>query len=703
MRLTLLTLLAYLDDNLDPTDARELEKKIEESKFATDLVHRIRTCTRRLRLDAPKVNGKGMGLDANSVSEFLDSTLPRDRFPDFEKVCLESDRHLAEVASCHQILTLVVDQPAQVPVGLRERIYRLQDRQMQQLEAQPDHEQQDEFDPVPSPRSRREIEPVPPPRAMPLQPAAAVPDYMQESWGLWPLFLAFGLAGVVLVGGWYLIGPGGNPISWLFSPAETDRQIALNADSGGGSSPLDVASEGQGETPAASVADDGDGNSNGSVIPDLDPDKSAAENGSNEDELSGSPVDETSGAVNDVRPDGVISNAAGREDSEPDIGDKLAPDMEIARLLTDDQVVARFDVDSRLWQRLPRGSTILSGEQLIVLPTFRPIISLSNGIQVMLDGNTAFQLRTSDQPELPVFSLQYGHAIMTTAGKNELRARLELGGQSGIVTIDGSTSELAIEVEKHLQIGKEPTEGNVIWIARCMVTMGKVRWQSDDGEVAEINVGEALVSETDEPVRIESVAAAPAWLTRKNVSSIDRQASRELEGFLVSRKALTLLLEERTSFRRVEVRSLAARCLASLGEFGAVLRELSEEKQRAYWHTAVETLREALVNSPNLARKLDLELQTAYNRDAKAIMKVLCDYDQEQFEKGGAKQLIDMLDHESLPVRVIAFETLRRLTGTTHNYNPERPADERRKAILIWQQRLKEKAIPYKGTGLSAK
>ena len=37
MRLTLLTLLAYLDDNLEPADARELEKKIEESKFASEL------------------------------------------------------------------------------------------------------------------------------------------------------------------------------------------------------------------------------------------------------------------------------------------------------------------------------------------------------------------------------------------------------------------------------------------------------------------------------------------------------------------------------------------------------------------------------------------------------------------------------------------------------------------------------------------
>ena len=95
MRLTLRTLLAYMDEILEPGDREELAKKIETSDFANDLLLRTKDTMRRLRLSAPQVVGTGMALDPNTVAEYLDNVLPPDAVADFERICLESDVHWA--------------------------------------------------------------------------------------------------------------------------------------------------------------------------------------------------------------------------------------------------------------------------------------------------------------------------------------------------------------------------------------------------------------------------------------------------------------------------------------------------------------------------------------------------------------------------------------------------------------------------------
>jgi len=77
MRLTLRNMLAYLNNIIeDPAEIEELRRKIEESEFATGLVHRIRSATNRQKLGAPSLEGRGIGLDPNSVAEYLDNELP---------------------------------------------------------------------------------------------------------------------------------------------------------------------------------------------------------------------------------------------------------------------------------------------------------------------------------------------------------------------------------------------------------------------------------------------------------------------------------------------------------------------------------------------------------------------------------------------------------------------------------------------------
>jgi hypothetical protein len=222
MRLTLRTLLAYMDDILEPADHEELEKRIEGSDFAHDLIHRTRDTMRRLRLTAPAVKGEGMGLDPNTVAEYLDNTLPADQVADFERVCLESDVHLAEVASCHHVLTMVLGEPAEIDPEVRRRMYALptQTPEVQKLRIEPAHVQAPadlvgtvtvSMAPAIGPAA-----PAPPVRRV------EVPDYLRaaEPSLLTRLFPA--IAALVVLGGVSLLAfrPGG----WL----REDQRLAEN-------------------------------------------------------------------------------------------------------------------------------------------------------------------------------------------------------------------------------------------------------------------------------------------------------------------------------------------------------------------------------------------------------------------------------------------------------------------------------------------
>ena len=122
MRLTLRTLLAYLDDRLPPANAREIGQKIANSPFTTDLVERIRDVKRRRRLADP---GKAQPMiEPNLIAEYLDDQLTPDLVARIEREILASDAMLAEVAATHEILGLLRD-PVTVEPRLRDRLYGL--------------------------------------------------------------------------------------------------------------------------------------------------------------------------------------------------------------------------------------------------------------------------------------------------------------------------------------------------------------------------------------------------------------------------------------------------------------------------------------------------------------------------------------------------------------------------------------------------
>ncbi len=258
MRLTLRTLLAYLDDILEPSQTKEIGSKLTESKFASDLVERIRDVMRRRRLSAPEVEVADGSLDANVMAAYLDNTLAPEKVTDVEKMCLESDMHLAEAAACHQILTMVLGEPVEIAPDSRRRMYGLVSQGSgdnhaaiaagKPSAASPDR---DELDDVPTPFQAQE-------RTEKID--SLVPEYLRNR-PFWKraLVVAVPLALIGVWAGLYITDPANNLRDrWFGSSDSSAKTASIDQNRPAPDHPAKVAKEGAthpNREPLANVAD----------------------------------------------------------------------------------------------------------------------------------------------------------------------------------------------------------------------------------------------------------------------------------------------------------------------------------------------------------------------------------------------------------------------------------------------------------------
>jgi len=158
-------------------------------------------------------------------------------------------------------------------------------------------------------------------------------------------------------------------------------------------------------------------------------------------------------------------------------------------------------------------------------------------------------------------------------------------------------------------------------------------------------------------------------------------------------RPVSLILKERSEDRKSEVRSLAARCLAYLDSFEILVKEFSDDRQRSYWKSEFDVLRQSLSRSPETAAAVRKVLESYCGADAANLYRLSWGYSPEQLRQGGDRELVEFLDHGSLAVRVFAFENLQRITNKTLLYMPW--ANDRKSSIQNWRKQLQSGAILY--------
>jgi hypothetical protein len=367
VRLTLRTLLAYLDDTLEPSEIRQIGQKVSESDAAQELIARIKQVTRRRRLTTPPATGPN-SFDPNTVAEYLDNELSAEQLAEVEKLCLESDVHLAEIASCHQILTLVLGEPALVPPTAKERMYGL----VQGREAIP---------------FRKATAPTAPHHATAGAGGDAdademlllgLPFYRRSSWLRWALPVA---ALVILVGlGWALyqavMGGGGHEKP----PAGGETVAQGDKNPGGGD-------EKKGENKKE--------------------EKAAGKNGERKEKLSGAGKEDqgkssVAKAGGDGKKEPAGTNTERRQDSTgttpaapPAAAGRVLPASqeraEAATFVSESSGLPRILVQREAegtegWRRLRGGSRIYTSDRLVSLPGYASEIRTDSNVRLVLQG-----------------------------------------------------------------------------------------------------------------------------------------------------------------------------------------------------------------------------------------------------------------------------------------------------------------------------
>jgi hypothetical protein len=340
-------------------------------------------------------------------------------------------------------------------------------------------------------------------------------------------------------------------------------------------------------------------------------------------------------------------------------------------------------------------SPLLTGQRIISLPTYRPQMLLSPNIKVTLAGESHLEVGQTKVEAAPLLKIESGRAIIVPLGEPEVAVRLESAGRTGSVMFADADSVMAVDVMKYLPPGQHPELDPATGIIQLFALSGQIAWREEGKEEFVVGAGQVLTMEGAGAPALFEAGELPAWVAGNDLADIDRLASTELRQNLATDRPLSLSLLERTEHRQVEVRSLACRSLCSLDMFDAAINALDGPGLRSYWFAQFDAIQGAMGRNSESAIKLQRSLEKLTGDDAGLMYELFCGFNADQLAAGGAKELVDALEHERVSTRVLAYENLRRITDKTQLFRPEQPPAQQKGEVMKWRRNLDAGAIVY--------
>ncbi len=651
MRLTLRTLLAWLDDTLSPAEVHEIGKQVAESTFAQELKDRIHLVSRQRRLTIPPSDGPE-ATDPNLVAAYLDNELAPEHVADFEKVCLTSDVNLAEVASVHQILSLI-GQKAKVPAEARHRMYNLVKGR--------------ETVAVDSPRAPKRTEPAPSTKSVKPWVAAPTPD--RSSWDRY--LIPLGVVALLMVlswSAWMSISPTGSQ-----ARAYRRGQVALG--------PTKAPAQPEPAPPAGSSP---------AVVPTPEAPGSAeaAENDGVPKPLTETQVSAPDPGATALARAGTPSPADAEKKAQP--RDEL-PAGAIGKVETSSGPLLRWNTERGEWERLNEQSPVKDRDRLLNLAPYRASLALGTA-RVELVGETELSVSTPSPDREARFRLEGGRVVVH-GGSANLPFAVQFADRTVLVAPSAGSSVGLERSDRRAQGSPLPSPS----LLRIYSTGGEVALSVDNSK--EMLPGSGSIA-FEPPGRWtdKSDKPAPSWVDDASPSPFDEQVGGQfLEFFRADRPIVSNLVEALDDDQK-DVRRLAIVALGALGDLSMIVPVLSKEQDPSSRRAAATVLRDHQAHGPESAKRVQAQLINDLGGEfAATTHKLLVGYTPlEAKEISTYSSLVKFLSSGDVGIRELALDNLQSLTGRdTLDYDPDKPEG---KGLKAWRDLLRDRELRPQAT-----
>ena len=724
MRLTLRTLLAWRDAVLPPDEQKTLGEKVAASPVAGPLIARLREVVQRPLLAAPRLDGRGLADDANSVAEYLDNALAADKLEPFERVCIESDVHLAEVSACHGLLAELAHEPttaAALAAGDRRHLLALI------RERAPDVAQASVHPGAIAAGSRGVAEAAAAAATGPLVASGKTALRPRAPLAAWLLASAAVALLVALVGLlFYSLGRqrGRQQVAQVTPeiprPAEAVAQPPAPAVVGrvdekpAAADPTLPAASPPPEPAAAAAAVAG-------------PQAAVATAAQVVEPPAGERPAEPAPAVAALPP-----MPAAIQPRVPQ-GDALAIAAPVERpavtapapppAAADDGAgfVGGGDLLLRLavanppvhgqsgWAAATADSPLRPREDLIAPPLCRPEVHVA-GVTIRLEPNTRAVI-TRDVDGSPRLELVFGRAVLRSSVAQP-RLGIAAGGLVGAIT-EGMRDPVGVEVAFERAAGADPAKTPARVRSFIATTNSGIVWTQAEAAGAEVRPargvlerGSWLAWDSLDPAAIGVMARRPPpeWLVGPPRSErLDAEAAKALAAKAAA-DPLERGLRELADDRRVENRIAAVATLALLGDYDELVAALAAEspprrlEERQWTRLFDMTVPLALARGANAAARLGQAFESrGPDGTGPEAFALACGFDDAALAAGGAERLVTALDAPELMLRRMAFRGLTEIVEPAEadrfRYRPDRPKDLRRDGVSWWRRQFEEGRI----------